>query len=142
MVVRKKMIFMFVALLSLPIFPLVRTGQFLHVGSMTYRYLPPATQSGDFSQQSSGMMTLNIDNYSTYLGFERLTLATHIELDWYSLQQIDHLDRTILKNDVLWQWSPQLSVGVAAQSMWADASCVADNSGDGGQYGIVARWRW
>lgn len=138
----RKTIFFFSIMLIIPVFSMVRMGQFLHVGSVTYRYLPPATQSGDFSQQSSGMMTLSVDNYSTYLGFERLTLATHIDLDWYSLQKIDHLDRTTLKNDLLWQWSPQLSVGVAAQKMWADASCVADNSGDGGQYGFVARWRW
>lgn len=138
----KKLALFCVCMLCLPIFALVRTGHFLHVGAMTYRYLPPATQSGDFTKQTSGMMALNIDNYMTYLGFERLTLATHVELDWYSLQQINHLDRTTLKNDLLWQWNPQLSVGFAAQNMWADASCAADNSGDGAQYGFVARWRW
>ena len=133
---------MMIGLCAVDVTALVRTGQFVHVGSMQYRLLPPGLQSGDYDRQADGMMALNLENYATYLGFERLTLASHLDLDWYTVHSLNRIDRIAFKNDLFWQWNASLALGIATELSWADDACLVSATGDGFQYGLVARWRW
>ena len=141
-ILTRSTLLMMIGLCAVDAAALVRTGQFVHVGSIQYRLLPPGLQSGDYEHQADGMMALNLENYATYLGFERLTLASYLDLDWYRVHSLNHLDRIAVKNDLFWQLDARLALGIATELSWADDSCLVNAKGEGFQYGFVARWRW
>ena len=130
--------------LPLRCFGLVRYGDFLHVGSFVFRYVPDSMQTGRLSEQADGLFSIRVQDFMTYVGMERLTFTVDLTSVWNSSVNIGSLDSSVLHNDIYYQYSPNFSFGVGVTNVWLnDHHCSVESSyKSGAQLGLLARWRW
>ena len=123
---------------------LVRYGDFLHVGSLVFRYVPDSMQTGRLSEQTDGLFSIRVQDFMTHVGMERLTFTADLISVWSSSVNIVSLDSSVLHNDVYYQFSPNFSFGIGFTNVWMnDHHCSVESSyKSGSQVGFLARWRW
>ena len=123
---------------------LVRYGDFLHVGSLVFRYVPDSLQIGRLSEQRDGLVSLHVQDFMTHVGMERLTFTADLTSVWDSTVNIGSLDSTVLHQDVYYQYGSNFSFGVGFTHMWlSDRHCAIESKYTrGSQLGFLLRWRW
>ena len=118
---------------------MVRSGNFLNVGSAVLKYAPEALQGGDLQAYSVGMSSFEVESFTTYTGMERLTLATHFRTAWdHSYQK--SVDFLTLKNGLYFRVTSRLSLGAGVDVFVFDDAEARRRQGY--QYGVMARLRW
>lgn len=123
---------------------LVRYGNFLHVGSLVFRYVPNSMQTDRLSEQTDGLFSIHVQDFMTHVGMERLTFSSDLTSVWNSSVNIGSLDSSVLHNDIYYQYSPNFSFGVGLTNVWLnDHHCAVESSyKSGSQLGFLVRWRW
>ena len=121
-----------------PMHAMVRSGGFLSVGSAVLKYSPEAFKN-DFQTYSTGVLSFEAENFATYTGAERLTLATHFQTVWDDSYQ-KSMDFLTLKNDLYFRVTSGLSLGVGVDMFVVDDAETRRRHGY--QYGVMARLRW
>lgn len=122
---------------------LIRFGNFLHVGSLVFRYMPSRLQTGGFREQTDGMLSFQFENYMTHMGYERLTMATSFQSMWNSDHEFNSPDVLAVKNDFYVKYNSYFSVGLTMDQVWSDDDGLASSGRKQGfQSGVSARFRW
>ena len=123
---------------------LVKSGGFLHVGSLELRYVPSSMQLDGVNDQSDDLLSLQLKDFVTYVGVEKLTFAFDFRSFLNTSDAFLSFSSTAFHNDVYYQLSPNFSFGIGLSHVWIDGiSCQVESPlGKGAWLEFVLKWRW
>lgn len=138
-----KYCYLFLLLVPLNGFGLVRYGRIINTGNIVTRIAPEYLHHGNTSANNHSWYQVSIDSFTRYTGLDRLTLASQIRTYWDAENSIADASQINVKNDLYLSVTSNLNVGFGVEwnHLSGDSAATIVNA-SGYQYSIVIRWQW